>query len=223
MKRLLVLTTAVLTFVLAPPASAGTYTVTACQENPNDGATGNGSWAAELWDPFVTAYTACPGEGITTRMTTGSGNAWNGASARHTFTAPPGNRVIGITADFRVNATRGWYAGLVDSSPSWIWCGPSCSTWGQYVRHSVSTNTQQLFAQVTCGRPEGCPRTNPDGIFAMRNVTVTVADDNAPSVAITGGSVTQPGWHTGDQTLQVSASDPAGIKVVEVFVNQAFE
>jgi hypothetical protein len=53
----------------------------------------------------------------------------------------------------------------------------------------------------------------------MKNVTVTVADDIAPSVAITGGSVTQPGWHTGDQTLQVSASDSAGITYVNVFVN----
>jgi len=219
MKRLLILTTAVLTFALAPPASAATYTVTACQENPNDGATGNGSWIADMSDPFVTSYTSCPDEGIVTRMTTGPGNAWNGASSRHTFTAPPGNRIIGITADIKVNAIRGWYAGLVDSSPSWIWCGPSCTSFGQYLHYSLATNTQQLFAQVTCGRAEGCPRFAPDGVMAMKNVTVTIADDIAPSVAITGGSVTQPGWHTGDQTVEVSASDSAGIAMVRVAVN----
>jgi hypothetical protein len=222
MKRLLVLTTAVLTVSLAPPAGAGTYTVTACQGNPNDGATGNGSWVADMSDPFVSSYTACPGEGIVTRMSTGSGTAWNGASSRHTFTAPPGNRVIGIAADLKFNATRGWYAGFVDSSPSWIWCGPSCTSFGLYLHYSLGTNTQQLFAQVTCGRPEGCPRFASDGVLAMKNVTVTVADDIAPSVAITGGSVTQPGWHTGDQTVQFAASDSAGARFVRFYVNQAF-
>ena len=93
-----------------------------------------------------------------------------------TFTAPPGNRIIGITADFKFNSTRGWYAGFVDSSPAWIWCG------GELLEprpvdavRRFATNTQQLFAQVTCGSSSGCPRFNQDGDVAMKNMTVTVA------------------------------------------------
>jgi len=220
MKRLLILTTAVLTFALAPPAYAGTYDVKACFQDSGAGYVGNSSWVADMApDPFVRAYTACPGEGIVTRMVPGSGNAWNGASARHTFTAPPGNRVLKIHADLKFDSARGWYAGFVDSSPSWIWCGPSCTSFGQYWETSVQMNTQQLFAQVTCGRPEGCPRIAQDGEITMRNITVTVLDEVAPSVAVTGGSVTQPGWHTGDQTVEFSASDSAGVEFVHVYVN----
>ena len=221
MRRRLVLTTAVLTFALAPPAVAGTYTVTACMENPNEGAPGNGSWAGEAFDPFVTTSTSCPGAGIVTRLNLGAGNAWHGASARNSFTAPAGNRIIGITADMQFNATRGWYAGLLDGA-SWITCATNCSSLGQWVRHSYATNAPQLFAQVTCGASGGCPHYAQDGYFAMKNVRITVADDNAPSVAITGGSVTQPGWHAGDQTVQIAASDASGIVTTEVFVNGMF-
>ncbi len=220
MKRQLVLATAVLMFSLAPPAGAGQYQVKACFGNAAQGPTVNGSWSADMApDPFVTAYTACPGEGIVTRMLTGPGTAWQGASARHTFTAPPGTRIVSFNANLKFNSASGWYAGFVDSSPSWIWCGPSCTSFGQFFGTSFATNTEQLFAQVTCGRVGGCPRPFQDGMLVMKDITVTVQDDTLPSVAITGGSVTQAGWHSGEQTVQFAASDSAGIRSANVFVD----
>ena len=85
MRHLLVLTTAAAALALAPPASAGTYTVRAC-----DATYGNHSWGAHASNGSVTAYTSCPGEGIVTRMTGDSGNAPIYSNAHHGFAAPPG-------------------------------------------------------------------------------------------------------------------------------------
>ncbi len=169
----------------------------------------------------MAAYTACPpGEGIVTRMTGGTERAPYGASARHTFTAPPTTWVKNIRARIKINAEGGWYAGFVDSNPRWIWCGNNCTTWGQYVEGvSVDARSHQVFAQVTCGNGSGCPRTGQYGIIAMQDVEVTVGDDTPPGVSITGGSVTQPGWHRGDQTVQFSAGDGSGISTIQAHAN----
>jgi hypothetical protein len=222
MKRLLALTTTALALALAPPASAGTYDVKACFTDPGGGPAVNASWVADTpFTPYVATYTACPGEGIVTRMSGGTGSAPYGASARHAFTAPPGTRIVHFRGNLRFDSARGWYAGFVDSSPRWVWCGAGCTSFGQYWGTDFATNTPQLFAQVTCGSGSGCPRASQDGIIAMRDVVVTVADDVAPGVAITGGSVTAPGWHSGNQHVQFSASDATGISAVEVIAGGA--
>jgi hypothetical protein len=219
MKRLLVLTTTTLTFALAPPASAGEYSVKACFSDPRLGPAGNGSWYVDSpYTPYVATYSSCPGEGIVTRMSGGSGSAPYGASARHTFAAPGGTRIKNVKAKIKVNAEYGWYAGVVDDTPRWIWCGNSCTSWGQYWDFSFGVNSPRVFAQVTCGNGSGCPRSAQYGIIAMQDVEVTVGDDVAPSVAITGGSVTAPGWHRGNQDVGISSSDSAGIRAAEAHV-----
>jgi hypothetical protein len=220
MKRLLGLAIAALSLATAPPAQAGVYDVKACFTTPG-GTIGNGSWAPDVPGPYVTAYTACPGDGIVTRMSGASdgSRAPYGASARHVFTAPPGTHVVGFRANVRQNAFRGWYAGLVDSTPRWIWCGNACTTWGQYWWTEVRTHTPQLMAQVTCGDLSGCPRWNLDGIMAIRDVIVTVEDTVPPGVAITGGSVTAGGWRRGNQDVRYSAWDATGIREVHVLVD----
>ena len=111
MKRLLVLTTAVLVLGLAPPAVAGTYDVVACGTG-----TGNGSWVPHVSNGYVTAYTTCPGEGIVTRMSGGSEKAPNLASAYQEFTAPPGTRIVRLTANMLFNSQNGWNLGFIDDS-----------------------------------------------------------------------------------------------------------
>jgi hypothetical protein len=194
MKRLLALAITATALAIPAPASAGTYDVVACT-----GPFGNGSWGTDAPTGWATAYTSCPGEGIVTRMV-GRGDyakAPYGVGARHIFTAPPTTAIVGFRANVRQNSAYGWYAGLVDSSPRWIWCGGACTTWGAYQPVNVGMSTPQLFAQVTCGNPSGCPTVALDGVMAMRDVVVTVRDDTAPSVSITGGSVTAAGWHRG--------------------------
>ena len=220
MRHLLALTTVVLTFVPASPAGAGEYTVRACFSDGRAGPTGNASWYADTpFTPYVATYSSCPGEGIVTRMSGAADTAPYGASARQTFVAPGGTRVKNIKAKIKINAERGWYAGIVDSTPRWIWCGGGCSSWGQYWDFSIGANSQQVFAQVTCGNGGGCPRSGQYGIVAMTDVEVTVGDDSPPGVAITGGSVTTPGWHRGDQSVQFSAWDSSGIKTIESHIS----
>ena len=88
MKCVLPIATVAFTVMLASPAVAGTYEVRACS-----GGLGNASWAAEAPSGYVTAYSACPGDGMVTRMSGGAGRAPYGAGGRHVFTPPPGTRV----------------------------------------------------------------------------------------------------------------------------------
>ncbi|MBA2445373.1 MAG: hypothetical protein H0V49_08595 [Nocardioidaceae bacterium] len=221
MKRLLGLAIPALFFATATPASAGFYDVKACYSTPGGGWIGNYSWAADVPGPYATAYTACPGEGIVTRMSGANdgSRAPYGAGARHVFTAPPGTHVARFRANVNQSSFRGWYAGLVDSSPRWIWCGNACTTWGQYWWTDVWMHTPQLMAQVTCGDFGGCPRWNLDGLMTMRDVIVTVEDTVPPGVSITGGSVTAGGWRNSNQDVHYSAWDSTGIRAVEVFVD----
>ena len=214
MKRLLVLTTAALTFALAPPAMAGEYNVQACFSA--GGVAGNGAWVADSPpNNYVTAYTSCPGEGIVTRMSGGTGTApqWSGAS--HTLTAPPGTRITRLWGSFRFHSQNGWAAGIIDDV-DWIWCGIGCTSFGSYWDTNIWLDTPRIRAHVICMDAGGCPRTSQFGILAMRDVTVTINDPTPPTVAITGGSAVRSGWLSGDQSVGVTASDSTGIRTVSV-------
>lgn len=221
MKRVLGLAIAALFLSMPASSSAGYYDVKACYSAPGGGWIGNGSWAADVPGPYATAYTACPGDGIVTRMSGANdgSRAPYGASARHIFTPPPDTRVVNLRGNIRVENRNGWYAGLVDTTPRWIWCGNSCSTWSQYWWYDIPVGTPQLMAQVTCGSVNGCPRSALYGIMAMRDVIVRVEDNAPPGVAITGGSVTAGGWRSGNQDVQYSAWDSTGIRGVTVLVD----
>jgi hypothetical protein len=219
MSRALLITTLTLVSLAAgsSAARAGTYNVNACT-----GSAGNASWTAEAPGAYATAYTACAGEGIVARMTGGDGTAPYGSGARQVFTAPPGTRIVHFHANVHVEEFRGWHAGIVDSTPRWVWCGATCTTYSQYWETDSwnwGLNTQQLFAQVTCGASNGCPRWHLDGLMAMRDVVVTLEDNGAPGIGITGGSITQPGWHSGDQNVSYYAWDSSGISSVAILVD----
>jgi hypothetical protein len=221
MTRLLVLTTAVLTFALAPPASAadpipGEYNVQACFE---DRGIGNGAWVAHApQSAYVTAYTSCPGEGIVTRMSGGSGNAPQWSGAEHMLTAPPGTRITRLWGDFRFHSQNGWAAGFIDDS-DWVWCGTGCTSFGSYWNTNIWLDTPKIRAHVVCLNAGGCPRADQFGILAMKNVTVTIKDPTPPSVAITGGTVLEPRWQNGDQTIQVSATDATGLRALRLSID----
>jgi hypothetical protein len=221
MKHLLVLTTAVLTFALAPPAFAGAYDVQACHIGAAYPLSGNNSWVPDLPSPYLANLVECPGSGITSKLHLGSDRVPYGTSTRFTFTAPAGTAISRFRGHVQVNAARGWYAGFVDASPQWIYCGAGCSTLGTYQYVDLAMETPRLFAHMTCGDFAGCPRFAQDGFLAMRNVTVTIVDYVPPEIAITGGSVSAPGWHTGDQTVAFAATDSAGVRYAEVLVNDS--
>ncbi len=210
MKRILGLAIAA-TLAVPATASAGTYEVKACH-----GSTGNGSWGAENSSPYANANAACTAEGLVVSNTVASGRAPIYSGARLTMTAPPGTFIWHFDADVNQNAMHGWHAGLSGDS-GWIWCGPSCTSWGEYKPENAFMVTSVLRAQVICADGNGCLRPARNGLLAMRNVVVTMRDDNAPGVAITGGSITADGWRRGDQDLAFYAArrlgDPPGLRV----------
>src|SRR3954467_4167647 len=92
---------------LAPPASAGTYTVRAC----GDDGVNRAFWS--FANPGLSAPASCPAtdyEGLTTGLAgraernAGGGRLPNGASAWQIFEAPPGARLDSIT--FRPSGGR---------------------------------------------------------------------------------------------------------------------
>ena len=112
MKRLLVLTTAVVTLSRSRrPLWRATYHMTRVRRRA-----GTARGSATVTNGYVTAYTACPGEGIVTRMSGGSERAPNFSGAHQQFTAPPGTRIVHFSGDLRFHAENGWYIGFIDDS-----------------------------------------------------------------------------------------------------------
>lgn len=211
---------AIATIAIAPgTAGAGTYQVKACFNQPGVGWFGNEAWAAEPSNGFVISYAECPEAGMVSRMTGGPGNAPWGVRASHGIAAPPDTRIVGFSGQVMVNELRGWYAGLADAAkPVWVWCGTGrCSTWGTYVPVNIGLDTTLLHAQVVCAG--SCPRDKLDGIVAVRDAVVTIADNTQPTVEITGGLTSPSGWLRGDQQVQFAARDNTGIREVEIFVD----
>src|SRR5690348_784067 len=175
-RALLLSTLTAIAFVLAStPAHAGWYDVKACMTSGSP--SGNASWTSEVPGPYATAYTNCPGEGIVARMSGGAGTAPYGAGARNVFSAPPGTRIVRFRSSLKIKEARGWRAGLVDATPRWVWCGTGgCDSSNQYGPLDWGISSPQLFAQVTCGNPNGCPRSALDGLITIRDVIVTVED-----------------------------------------------
>ena len=127
MKRLLVLTTAVLALALAPPAVAGTYDVAGLRRGHRERLLG----AARLerlrhrlhvvpWrghrDPDERRLRAAP---RTSRAPTRS-------SRRRPGPASSGSRPTSL-----FNSQNGWNLGFIDDSVRWVWCGGSCTSFGR--------------------------------------------------------------------------------------------
>ncbi len=145
-------------------------------------------------------------------MSGGPGKAPYGATARFVFTPPPGTSVQRFRGSVEAFAWDGWHAGIVDSTPRWVWGGGPYTTWENYNWVDIYPRTGQLFIQVTCGNTSGCPRNALLGYVYAKDLLVTVEDNVAPNVAITGGSVTRGGWRNGDQSVSFAGSDATGIR-----------
>jgi hypothetical protein len=72
---------------------------------------------------------------------------------------------------------------------------------------------------VMCVQPSGCSRDGLHALAAIRDVNVVIADDNAPSVAIRGGSLVAGGWRRGVQEAVVDASDAVGVRGTAALVD----
>ena len=85
----------------------------------------------------------------------------------------------------------------------WVWCGPGCtSTFGTWVPFSVGLSASRVAALADVRERERLDARNGlHGYAAIRDVSVVVADEGAPSVAIKGGGLVAAGWRRGVREL----------------------
>jgi hypothetical protein len=209
----------------SPPAHAGVYEVRACH---SDGV--NNSWWTYASNGFATAYVQCPGgvligghmnEGMIARNTGGPGQAPSFSHAMVQFQSPPGARVVRVRGQIMHNGTGGWQSGMHDRELNrWIWCGPTClSSFGWWLNFDVGgLSTTRIAALTVCGA-SACARDGLHGVAAIKDVTVSIADEGAPSVALKGGSLLGGGWRRGTHDVVVEAWDHVGIRRKEVHVD----
>ena len=146
------------------------------------------------------------------------------AMGRWVFRAPAGTRLVSLAADYRGWAMWPWYTGFKNTdNDDWQFCMDFChSTLTQWARVNFPNLSQggialetQCWATTTGCRRDG----NNYGISYLRNIVIWLADDWAPSTAITGGSLTTAGWKRGTQSLDYSAVDNTGIRSVRTLID----
>ena len=199
---------------LQPPsmAAAGTYNVTACE---ND--TVNRSWGIYRSNGFADAMVDCTPRGTppSRRRHGGAeyGRPWDCSLlfARRPVLLrrrrAPASSVSGTGA--------GEQFGRLDRGP----LRRNLRAVVVLLRHvhDVATtrrpvaSASRVSLRVFCAQAE-CARDGLHGYAALRYVTVTVADEGLPSVAMAGGSLLAGGWRRGLQDVVVTGSDPVGVR-----------
>ena len=201
--------------LLLQPASshAGPYYVRVCHA---DGVNAVFHAAATAG---TTAYVQCPegvngNGGLVVRNVDDSSPAAAFSHARLTAYAPVGTYfdTIDYTAQAYNNAF--WQSGLYDrQNARWLWCGPGCGTLPIWARFSVGGFASMEVELLTiCGGSQ-CRRDGLQGAVKLKDVTLRLQDAWLPGVQIVGGSLVSDGWKRGFQSVEVTASDNAGVQV----------
>ena len=215
----------------ATSAHAGTYEVRACH---SDGVN-RAFWAYAT--SGLTAYAQCPGadyQGITTGLVAradrnaGGGRLGAGASAWQIFEAPAG--AVLQSMSFRASGGRAsgcWAFGVFG------WDGdafhPGDHLWG-YPGDCVNQpggwtyfagpytldlrGHQKVRMGVRCESAAGCATSSMETWANLKDVSVTVRDDSAPSLSATGGELLGDGWHRGTEWMWAAVRDNVGIRSV---------
>lgn len=205
------------------PAHAGVYSVYSC-----DGTGRIDGWTPEKNVGAADAYLVSCGEGMVARSVVSADRslAPPGSMGRWVFRAPAGTRLVSLSADYRGYAMWPWYTGFKNTdNDSWQFCMDFCeSTLSQWSRINFGGLSQggialetQCWATTTGCRRDGDNR----GASYIRNVLLGLADDWAPTVRITGGSLTTSGWKRGTQSFDYSGTDNTGIRTIRVSVDGA--
>ena len=208
----------------AAPALAGEYPVYACEPTVGDV---NASWEAYSSDPALPVYTNCPpagaldawNRGLVTRAAMVHGSVPANAHARLTFRAPAGAGLSRMTYDHAFCGGASFQAGLMNDAFQWLhWSPPGHCGTPVASPHSISLGgTPAVHLMTWCATSRCTLSTNaPTAYAAMRSATVWVTDSTTPSIAVTGGSATSPGWKSGVVDLAFSASDNVGIQTGDV-------
>lgn len=208
---------------LAPPASAGTFTVTACGKNPNGGT--NNSFVGRSSSGFQ-AIGDCPGGALRVRSV-GVPTA-NGQDATFTFAAPTGTSLRSIAYD--VTGGRSYKTGyaveLASDTGLLEGCAQSVSNacgfdtgFGASKNNVALGGARQVFTRIRCTFGAGCPGNEGIGSVDLTGVAVEIEDLSVPSIGTAkSGSVENNATQSGDSALTFSSADNVGIKAARLLV-----
>jgi protocatechuate 3,4-dioxygenase beta subunit len=210
----------------AAPALAGEYTVQSCNAALGYGGTG---WAFATTHPAMAVYDNCLSAvttpvwnaGLVTRNGVPSdpkAKVPQGAYSAWIFRAPPGATLSRISYHHEFCGFSGFRAGLMNAAGAWLHAaGPL--TCGSFIAPDYTLalgGTTAVLVRTECY--DG-PCLVGGGVHAygtIRNVAVTISDTTKPSLAITGGTATTPGWKRGVVAVDFRASDNTGIRTVQL-------
>ena len=194
----------------APPAHAGTYDVVG----------GCGNWSAANPSPtWVTAYADCPT--LVVAHVLGPFNAPPLAEASWRFVAPPGTLVWDTHVGGEINASAGWEARVIADTGMVLEGCPSltlaCPRFFNHV--SIPVRGNELILRVRCAIATRCPNNaGARGAVIAHSIRVTVFDESAPALALTGGTLLS-GWRRAGAAVTVDATDNVGIKLDRLLVD----
>ncbi|MSX02427.1 MAG: hypothetical protein F2813_04610, partial [Actinobacteria bacterium] len=219
--------------LFAPPsASAGSYSVVACADDPTGA---NRSWVAGSTSSLLPAYSeGCrrsPASGLVARAAALSqgGTAPNGGLAYWEFVAPTGAAISRVELSARAFRFGGsgsdyWGVGLSDEGDH-FYLGDlgegqlDVGSAGAYVTYSVPSR-QRLRLGIRCADAAGCSvrPTNDPALGSSRarvdlfGARVRVTDSSVPMLSNQAGSLlTSDQWLSGIQSLSFTGSDNVGV------------
>lgn len=216
--------------VLPAAASAGSYTVLAC-----NAAGANHSWIARQ-SPLMSTGSVCPTvddrSGLKSRSSTLHVRAGSGSYAEWRFTAPAGTTIVGLSWVGRMSASQGWESTIeTDTGHLLAGCrpardGPCRQLYGgrgrpAFVRVPAAGSIRAVSA---CRRRSGCltgdGHGNPFVSNELYSTAVAISQSGPPQLAA-GGPLWAPAWLRGPQAVTFSAHDTTGIQRTSLFVDGA--
>lgn len=161
------------------------------------------------------------GNSLQIRPITGS---QRGRYGRISWQAPPGSRIVAVTAEARLRNDAGHVARLsfLDGAGAEVGRiatgGEDATGFTGYGRALGDGGRAGFAATLACEQARGCPASDQAKAW-LRSVRLTVDDRTVP-VPTAGGSLGSPGWHRGTGTVVAAASDQgSGVRRISVTVN----
>ena len=196
----------------AAPAAAGEFTVAQCDlRNPD--------FADARFDRTDGAYyglsRGCgkPAESSALKVENRA-SAPTGAEGRIAWLAPPGLRVVGVTAEARLRADAGHRARLSYLDAAGEQAGRIAGGLdepGGFRRHTHrlgGIGRAGFAAQLICVSGVSCAHSEQARAW-IRGVRLTLRDAAAPTLGLSG-SLLEPGWLRGERELVAAAGDLGG-------------
>lgn len=143
---------------------------------------------------------------------------------RISWAAPPGAKIVGVSAEARLRNDSGQQARLSFLDPAGNEVGriaTGSDTAGGFVRYErqlTDGGRDRFAASLNCVNANPCRMTDQARTW-IRSVKLTLSDNATPAVFL-GGALTAPGWRRGSGELTVLGGDyGSGIRKVDVSVN----